>query len=184
VKKYGYVVLAAIAAVLVSMGFSSAAQAYPDVRLDLTVNHQVLYSGESFTATGVSTVECSLNLEWNKVVRTSDRTTRFVTSYVAPQVTKITKIPLTGVCRYTTPSGAKASAPAVSTLQRRITVTVLPRANAAATTPVDNSADLPGTGGPNRIVLLSGLVLLLAGATAVTVARRRAEEVELPGETA
>jgi hypothetical protein len=177
-------VLAAIAAVLVSLGFSSAAQAYPDVRLDLTVNHQVLYSGESFTATGISNVECSLNLEWNNVVRQSDPTTKFVTSYVAPQVSKITKIPLTGVCRYAAPTGGKASAAGVSTLQRRITVTVLPRGSAAATVPNDTSADLPGTGGPNRVFLLSGLVLLLAGATAVSVARRRAEEVELPGQTA
>ena len=183
-RKYGYVVLAAIAAVLVSLGFSSAAQAYPDVRLDLTVNHQVLYSGETFTATGISNVDCALNLEWNKVVRQSDPTKRFVTEYVAPQVSRITKIPLTGVCRYASRSAGKASAVGVSTLQRRITVTVLPRANGAATPPVDNSADLPGTGGPNRVFLLSGLVLLLAGATAVTVARRRAEEVELPGQTA
>jgi hypothetical protein len=182
-KKYGYVVLAAIAAVAVSLGLSSAAQAYPDIRVDLTVNHKVLYSGESFTATGVSSVDCALDLEWDHVVRQSAPAKRFVTSYVAPQVTKVTKIPLNGVCRYTTPAGGSSSAK-VSTLRSRITVTVLPRANGATPPPVDNSADLPGTGGPNRVFLLSGLVLLLAGATAVTVARRRAEDVELPGQTA
>ena len=182
-KKYGYVVLAAIAAVLVSLGFSSAAQAYPDVRIDLTVNHQVLYSGESFTVTGISTVPCTLDLEWNDEVRKSAATKKFVTSYVAPAVTKVTKIPLTGVCHYAAPTGGKAAA-GVSTLQRRITVTVLPRSSGATAAPVDNSADLPGTGGPNLVFLLSGLVLLLTGATAVTVARRRAEEVELPGQTA
>lgn len=182
-KKYGYVVLAAIAAVLISLGFSSAAQAYPDVRMDLTVNHQVLYSGESFTATGTATVACPLDLEWNNVVRSSAPTKKFVTSYVAPQVSKVTKFPLTGVCHYASPAGGKSST-GVSTLQRRLTVTVLPRANGATAAPVDNSADLPGTGGPNVAFLLSGLVLLLTGATAVTVARRRAEEVELPGQTA
>ena len=182
-KKYGYVVLAAIAAVLVSLGFSSAAEAYPDVRIDLTVNHQVLYSGDSFTATGTATVACPLDLEWNDVIRQSEPTKRFVTTYVAPQVTKVTKIALTGVCHYTAPAGGKAATGA-SKLERRLTVTVLPRANGASPAPVDNSADLPGTGGPNMVFLLSGLVLLLAGATAVTVARRRAEEVELPGQTA
>ena len=46
------------------------------------------------------------------------------------------------------------------------------------------AADQPTPAGPDRVVLLSGLVLLLAGATAVTMARRNAEEVELPGQTA
>jgi len=45
-------------------------------------------------------------------------------------------------------------------------------------------ANQPTPAGPDRIVLLSGLALLLAGATAVTMARRNAEEVELPGQTA
>jgi LPXTG-motif cell wall-anchored protein len=45
-------------------------------------------------------------------------------------------------------------------------------------------SDLPNTGGPNLIVLLGGLVLLVTGATAVTFARRRAEEAEIQASRA
>ena len=173
-RKYGYVALAAIAVVLASLGLSTAAQAYPDSRVQLTVSHKVVSSGDSFTATGTSSVACALDLEWNNVVRRTSSAKRLTAEYVAPDVTKVTTIPLTGEC-----AGLTATAQ-----RRTLDVTVLPRANGAASAPTDQSADLPGTGGPNWAVLLSGLVLVLAGATAVTVARRRAEEVELPGQTA
>lgn len=117
-KKYGYVVLVAIVAALVSVTLSTAAQASPGTR-----------------------VACA---------------------------------PLQGPC-VDQPGTAQ---------HRTVGVTVLPRANGAAPAPSDRSADLPGSGGPNWVVLLSGLVLVLAGATAVSVARRRAEEVELPAQTA
>lgn len=183
-KKYGYVVLAAIAAALVSLAFSSSsAQAYPDTRIVLTVNHQVIYSGDSFTATGASTVPCSLDLEWNHTVRHGGATREFATTYVAPQVTKVTKIPLTAVCNVADGTAGRAAS-TTTAVHRSLTVTVLPRANGAAAGPAGARADLPRTGGPNRAWLVGGLVLLLAGATAVTVARRRAEEVELPGLTA
>ena len=181
-KKYGYVVLAAIAAVLVSLGFSSSAQAYPDARIDLSVNHQVIYAGDTFTVTASSTVPCALDVTWNDEVRHGPSGKTFATSYVAPAVSGVTKIPLTGACQVTEPSAGEAVG--TVTLHRKLTVTVLPRSDGSTATPADNSADLPGTGGPNRVFLLSGLVLVLIGATAVTVARRRAEEVELPGQTA
>jgi len=182
-KKAGYVVLAAIAAAFVSLGLSSSAQAYPDARIDLTVNHQVIYAGDSFTATGSTNVACPMDLEWNNVVRHGTTAKKFAASYVAPDVTKVTNIPVNASCRLSAPGAGKAASGA-SMLERRLTVTVLPRSNGAVAAPRDNSADLPGSGGPNRVFLLSGLVLLLAGATAVTVARRSAEEVELPGQTA
>jgi hypothetical protein len=174
-KKYGYGVLAAIAVVLVSLSLSGSAQAYPDARVELTVSHKVVSAGDSFTATGTSNVACALDLEWNDVVRHSSPTKHFATRYVAPQVSKVTTIPLKGGCE---------AAAGTTGADRTLDVTVLPRANAAAPAPVDEGADLPGTGGPSWVVLLSGLVLALAGATAVTVARRRADEVELPGQTA
>lgn len=173
-KKYGYGVLAAFAAVLVSLALSSSAQAYPDARIDLTVDHQVVYAGDSFTATGTTTVACAMDLEWNDVVRNGGAVKRFAATYVAPEVTRVTQIPVHAVCR---PAATGA-------LRNKVTVTVLPRGNGAGATPADTSADLPGTGGPDLVWLLGGVVLLLAGATAVTVARRRAEEIELPGQTA
>lgn len=182
-KKYGLVVLAAIAVVLVSLGLSSSAQAYPDARIDLTVNHQVIYSGDSFTASGVSSVACPMAIEWNNVVQRGSTAKNFKASYVAPRVTRVTQIPLRAVCEVSSASAGR-TAVGTRTLRRELTVTVLPGNNAAGPAPKDNAADLPGTGGPDVVWLLSGLVLLLAGATAVTVARRRAEEVELPGRTA
>ena len=182
-KKYGYVVLAAIAAAAVSLGLSSSAQAYPDARIDLTVNHQVVYAGDSFSATGRTTVPCAMSLEWNDVVLRGATATSFTARYVAPQVSKVTDIAVNASCELADPSAGR-TAGGITSLHRRVTVTVLPRSGDATAAPRDNSADLPGAGGPNRVFLLSGLVLLLAGATAVTIARRSAEEVELPGQTA
>ena len=106
-KKYGYVVLAAIAVALISLGMSSSAHADTAARVQPT-------------------------------------------SHVA---------------------------------HSKLDDTVLPTANGAPA-PTDQKADLPGTRGPGWVVLLGGLVLAFSGATAVTVARRGAEEVELPGQTA
>jgi hypothetical protein len=50
----GAIALAALVAGLTMLWFSSPAQAYPDVRIDLSVNRSVLYGGESFTATASS----------------------------------------------------------------------------------------------------------------------------------
>lgn len=171
----------ALIALLTTVGLAPAAQAYPDVTIDLTVNRQVLYGGENFTATGTSNVNCAWNLEWNGVVRNGAGSSGspFSTTYTAPPVTKITKIPLHGTCTYADPTvrrAARAAAPS-AVWQRTIMITVLPRGSATA--PPDNGADLPNTGGPNILFLLGGLGLLLAGATAVTVARRRAEDADI-----
>ena len=129
-KRYGYVVLAAIAVLLVSLFVSTSAQAYPDARIALTVNHQVIYAGDSFRATGSTNIACSLDLEWNHVLRHSGPTKEFQTSFVAPTVTAVTSIPLTGVCRLAGTSAGKAGAP--TTVKRSLDVTVLPRASGSA----------------------------------------------------
>ena len=169
----------ALLAILGTFGMAPSAQAYPDVTIDLTVNRQVLYGGENFTATGTSNVDCAWTTEWNDVVRTGAGTpgSPFTTTYTAPNVTQVTKIPLHGTCVYDDPTvTARADAPAAS-WERTIMITVLPRGQAAP--PTDNGTDLPNTGGPNLGFLLGGLGLLLVGATAVTVARRRAEDVDI-----
>lgn len=168
----------ALLALLGSFGMAPAAQAYPDVIIDLTVNRQVLYGGENFTATGTSNVDCSWTTEWNDVVRTGPGTPAdaFTTTYTAPEVTQVTKIPLHGTCEYVDPTVRAAATTA--TWERTIMITVLPRGQAAP--PTDNgTSDLPNTGGPNLAFLLGGLGLLFVGATAVTVARRRAENVDI-----
>jgi len=167
--------IAAVAALLAILGAQSPAQAYPDVRIDLSVDRMVLYSGQDFTATGSSNVDCDWNLEWAGQVRQGGGT-EYKTTYVADKVRKTTKIPLQGTCVYTSPSTGQTA-----TWERTITITVLP-ASSAVSPPV--GSDLPNTGGPNPLFLCGGLALLLAGATAVTVARRRAEEAEIQASRA
>jgi LPXTG-motif cell wall-anchored protein len=170
----GVVALAALLAGLVVVGFQSSAQAYPDVQINLEVNRSLLYGGQQFTATASSKgVTCSWTLEWNGDSRNgaSSADDPFKTAYTAPEVTKITKIPLHGTCVYTAPSARGAA-----TWQRDIMITVLPP-SAAVSPP--SSSNLPGTGGPNWMFLAGGVTLLLSGAIAVTLARRRAEEAEL-----
>jgi hypothetical protein len=168
----GAFALAAVFAGLAILGFSSPAQAYPEVQIYLEVDRQQLYGGQKFTATATSEdATCTWTLEWNGDVRESDDTLEYVTTYTAPDVTRITEIPLNGTCVYTAPS-----ARAASTWQRTIMIRVLPP-SAAVAPPV--ASNLPGTGGPERIILAGGAVLLLAGASAVFVARRRAEEAEM-----
>ena len=178
----GALALAALVAVLAVVGVSSPAQAYPERSFKLDVNRSVLYGGQNFTATAIGNVTCDWTLEWNGETRQAQRDPNdaFKTTYTAPDVTKVTKIPLRGTCAYDleeTPVEANfraAVTPAEWT--QTIVITVLPR-NAAVSPP--GGSDLPNTGGPDWRVLAGGLVLLLSGATAVIVARRRAEEAEV-----
>ena len=166
----GVVALTALLGVLVLLGFSSPAQAYPDVRINLTVDRQVLYGGESFTATATSNVTCTWDLEWNGEVRESTGT-RFVTTFRADLVEEITRIPLRGTCVYDASNSRGAT-----TWQRTIVITVLPPSTAVSP---PAGADLPNTGGPMVLFLWGGLALLCCGAAAVFVARRRADQADL-----
>lgn len=174
----GAVALAALVAGLAMLWFSSPAQAYPDVRIDLSVNRSVLYGGEKFTATASSDgTTCAWTLTWNGVVREGGSSTgnSFRTTYQAPQVKHVTKIPLHGTCTYDARTAPAARGTA--TWERTIMITVLPPSTAVS--PPVGGSDLPNTGGPNLLFLLGGVGLLVAGATAVTMARRRAEEADI-----
>jgi hypothetical protein len=178
----GALALTALVAVLTIIGSSSPAQAYPERKFELDANRTVLYGGQSFTATAIGNVTCDWTLSWNGDSRNASREPNdaFQTKYTAPDVTKVTKIPLRGTCAYdldetpSEPTFRAAVTPAVWT--QKIIITVLPR-NAAVSPP--GGGNLPSTGGPDWRVLAGGLVLLVSGATAVIVARRRAEEAEL-----
>jgi LPXTG-motif cell wall-anchored protein len=180
----GLAAFAALVAVLAIMGSQSPAQAYPEVSIALSVNRDVLYSGQDFTATAHANVTCSWDLDWNGAVRKADERPNvdFVTTYTAPKVTTVTKIPLHGTCVYD--ATETASVDRVPTAwQRTIVITVLPARTAVAgpigpVGPV--GSDLPNTGGPSKLFLAGGVLLLLSGVTAVTVARRRAEQAEMP----
>jgi LPXTG-motif cell wall-anchored protein len=177
----GVAAFAALITVLAILGSPSPAQAYPEIQINLEVNRSVLYGGENFTATASSNgTTCSWTLEWNGVLRNGTSsggdTNPFKTTYTAPEVDKVTKIPLHGTCEYTAPSARGAA-----TWERKIIITVLPRSSAVSP---PGGSDLPSTGGPNFLFLAGGVLLLLSGAIAVTVARRRAEDAELQASRA
>jgi LPXTG-motif cell wall-anchored protein len=177
-KKLASLGVVALIALVVSLVWSPTAQAYPEVQIDLTVNRHVLYGGQTFTATATANVTCDWTLEWNGDAREKSGA-KFVTTYTAPEVSEITKVPLHGTCLYTAASSRSTATNA--SWQRTIMITVLPQSSAVSP---PGSSDLPNTGGPNRVFLFGGLALLLAGATAVTVARRRAEEAEIAASRA
>ncbi|WP_457112706.1 LPXTG cell wall anchor domain-containing protein [Marmoricola sp. URHA0025 HA25] len=172
----GLAAFAALAGVLVILGAQTPAQAYPELSISLSVNRTVLYGGQTFTATATGNVTCDWDLAWNGAVRDAHRAPNaaFDTTFTAPKVTKVTKIPLHGTCVYD--AAEHPSARTTAAWQRTIVITLLPRSSAVSP-PV--GSHLPSTGGPNLLFLVGGLGLLVAGATAVTVARRRAEEAEI-----
>lgn len=182
-KKTAMTCAGTLIALLALVGLAPAANAYPDVTIDLTVDRQVLYGAETYTATGTSNVDCAWTLEWDGEVHTGTGAdgSPYTTTYTAPEVEEITEIPLHGTCGYTEPSGRVAARAAAgpATWERTIIITVLPQGDGTVVPPTDNGGNLPNTGGPNLLFLIAGVGLLVLGAGAVTVARRRAENVDI-----
>lgn len=176
-KNLSGLVVVAMLGLLGVVGLAPAAQAYPDVNFNLTVNRQVVYGGQTFTATATSNVTCDWTLVWNGQRSDTTRThtsSLFVTTYTADAVTKVTKIPLEGTCRYTVPTeraaaGAHARLAARATWHKTIMITVLPRGSAL---PPTTDTGLPNTGGPSIWLLVAGFALAGSGAIAVARSRR------------
>ncbi len=179
-KKLAFAVAAAFVALLGTFMLSNAAQAYPDVRINLTSDREVVYGGQAFTVTATANVNCTWDLSWNDVSRAA-RGEDFKSTFVAPEVSKITKTTLNGACTYIDATAGSSVAKSM-VAPSQLTITILPDASAAAG-PNKSGASLAGTGGPDRVVLLSGVALLFAGATVAVIARRRAEDAELPTQT-
>ncbi len=175
VKKLASFSVVVLVGLIAAIGFAPSAQAYPEVIIDLSVNKQLLYGGQTFTATATANVVCDWTLEWNGDSRHQAGHDNFVTTYTAPTVTKVTPIPLHGTCGYTLPDGATpvtgrvaATAPHV-TWRRTIIVTVLPR----GTVSPPSHGGLPNTGGPDKWILLGGLCLVAGGTTVIARSKRR-----------
>ena len=161
------------------VGLAPAAQAYPEVQFSASVNKQVVYGLASVTGTAVANVHCDWQIEWNGSTASAIGVKKFTTAFKAPDVKKVTVIPMRFTCAYDaneTVTGTRSAVNASWT--RTINVTVLPRAtNAVATT--GGGTDMPNTGGPSLLFLVGGLALLLAGVAAVAIARRRNEGFDL-----
>jgi LPXTG-motif cell wall-anchored protein len=176
VKKVLSLGVAALLGLLAIIGLAPAAQAYPEVVIDLTAQPTVLYGGETFTATATANVTCDWTLEWNGDSRDKAASNDFTTVYTAPAVTEITKIPLHGTCVYELPDGAtpvtgRAVAGPLVTWKRTIMITVLPRGSAVS----PPGGGLPNTGGPDLWILLVGLGLVGAGTVVMLRARRKVQ---------
>jgi LPXTG-motif cell wall-anchored protein len=191
-KRFGSFGVTALFAVLTCFALAPsahAARAYPDAgpTFDLRVNRHLLYGGQRLVATATASVSCTWLLEWNGDRRPRTGKT-FTTTYVAPAVTRLTRIPLHGTCFYDQQRArqhrapARAATSATSTAeaimvevpphwQQTIVITVLPPGSAVSPPigghPHPGGTGLPNTGGPSRWILLTGLGVLLAGSVVV-----------------
>lgn len=176
-KKFAFAVFAVFAALFATLVMHTTAQAYPNVQASLSASDKTLVSGQEFAVTASSSTECDWSLKWDGLNR-AVRGTQFQTTFVAPEVDEVTTMPLSGVCTYEDPAAPRVVAGETIT-PTSLSFTIRPGGQEPGA-----AASLAGTGGPNRLVLLSGVALLVVGATVAVVARRRAEHAELVAQTA
>jgi LPXTG-motif cell wall-anchored protein len=170
VKKVVVLCLAALGAALLVVGVAPTASAYPDLSCEVTVDHQTLRPGESFTVTGENKVAIDSvgnpvpdsavhwTFNWNGV--TKARTGKLVhASFTAPEVSRTRVIPLTA--RSTSPAGQCV---------RHLDIKVL---GTSVSPPTGGGGHLPSTGGPAFWLLLAAVALLLVGGGTVLRTRRR-----------
>jgi len=161
-----------LAALAATVGLAPSASAYPELTCNLTVEPQVVYAGQTLTATGTAVeIEKQLrasaagdDISWVMTFNGETRTGKgavFVQKFTAPQVTKSTKLVLT----------AKSTS-AAGSCPHTIAVTVLP-GDVVVETP-GGQGGLPNTGGPRLILLIAGLALVVAGGVAVKRSRSNA----------
>lgn len=161
-----------LVALLAALGFAPAANAYPELTCNVSVDSQVVLEGEQFTATATAEGQDAAGgqvagegIHWVMTFHGETRTGNgsvFMQTFTAPNVDKKTTFPLT----------ARSSSTAGS-CQRTVDITVLP-SGTVVSPPSPGEGGLPNTGGPRLIFLIAGVLLLLGGSGAVVVARRRA----------
>jgi len=167
-KKALLAAAALFVALFVTVGIAPSASAYPELTCNVTVDSQVVNEGDQFTATAeAAVVESRVSAEGDDIswVMTFHGATRtgtgavFQQTFTAPAVDATTKFKLTATADT-----------AAGTCTHSVDITVLP----GGTVVEPPSGGLPNTGGPRLAFLIFGVALVLAGGTAVGVARRRA----------
>lgn len=178
---WGVLLLLALGTLVIA----SPAAADPDGSFRLSVDRKVLRSGEQLTVRASATVACDWIVEWDGEIR-RDRAHVLTTTYLAPIVTRVTKVPVGGRCF---PVGAITRSKAPPELSgpsqqlrvqvpeswaRSITVTVLPAGSAVSPPPApDPGGGLPNTGGPSWWLVLTALGMIVAGTATIRSAQRR-----------
>jgi LPXTG-motif cell wall-anchored protein len=160
--------------------------------LTLTVDNIAINSGARLIVTARSNGACQFLLEWNGIRRIQRAGEKFRTTFVAPDVTSLTKIVVHGTCFYTAPRPPQLKSRPGSprrvgntdaqtfevfvppSLQRSVTVTVLPAGTVINPPGGDGGGTgLPNTGGPNLWFLMVGLIATILGALTARFGRRR-----------
>lgn len=169
-----------LALVLASLGPAVSAQADSGPRFKIRVDRHAVRGGEMLTATATATTSCTWVLEWSGARRVGHGDA-FETSFVAPVVSRPTRILLHGTCFYTDPRPANSSAggnfvvSVPPSWRHDVGITVLPPG--ASVSPPQaaggpghaggSGGGLSGTGGPALAALLAGLVLVVTGSLLV-----------------
>jgi len=191
-KRFASFGLVVLVAVLACVGPVPASQADSDHRFKLTVDRHALRSGQRLTVTASAPTRCVWLLEWHGDRRHVEGSV-FTTTYIAPQVSRPTRIPLHGTCFYNEPAGARTAPTSAAAASNRsaltITVTVPPSwrqtvvvtvvppggtvspPHQGAGSPGTGGGGLPNTGGPMFWLLIAGLASLIAGGTAASRSR-------------
>lgn len=160
--------LAGVLAALFTVLGATAAQAYPDPTVKITVGDARFVGGLPLDYTADSGgVECAWTVTFNGKSQVGSGTS-FSGTFSTPKVDKVTKKTITARCAYDA-SGASAAAVASDSA----TVTLLPEGtDDDGDTTTDNGA-LPDTGGSNLWILIVGGVLVVIGGGAVVASRRQ-----------
>jgi LPXTG-motif cell wall-anchored protein len=166
-KKLIVIGVTALAAAFVTLGFAPSAEAYPETTCNVTVDSQVVHSGDTFEATGSSqqfttprasaAAPVSWTITFNDHVRHATGTS-FSEKFKAPVVDVETILPLTATALM--PDGT-------TTCTHTVNIKIIPDDIS-----VSPPGHLPNTGGPRLILLIAGLGLVLAGGFAIRQSRK------------
>jgi LPXTG-motif cell wall-anchored protein len=189
-KRYAATALAGLVTLLFLLVNAAPAQAYPDVVMDVSVDHQTMVGGTPFTAFANASVQCQWTLQFRNQTATGQGN-HFRHTFSTPVVHKKKVFALHAACVYANDPG---SASATSSETRTIPITLLPsrsevsppragsghgqaghhgeRAGANGSDQA-RAGDLPNTGGPATWPLYAGILLVVLGLLAVYTARRR-----------
>jgi hypothetical protein len=165
-----------VVATFASFGMAPTAQADPGPGFRLAVDRHAVHGGEQLTAIATAATGCTWLLEWDGERRVAQGRS-LTTSFVAPAVSRPTRIALHGTCFYrgVRPSHSSArgtlAAYVPPSWRHDTVVTVLPPGVAVSAPHASGGpgrpGGLPGTGGPSALSLLAGLLLVVAGSVLV-----------------
>lgn len=175
-------ILAILGITLFGIGPASA-----NPRFTLTVSHTRLVSGHALTVTATSNVTCEWGIRWAGHTRLKRNAKVLVAHFIAPRVTKARKYRLLAICNYRARTAASTTRPGPARTThhrvampvkaivpphwfRTIVITVEPR---RVSTKPSTAVTLPDTGGPLGSLFVVGFGLVLTGAGAMRLARRR-----------